>query len=170
MTIRSVALCVAILVTAVGISFLGYTVWYRPSVPPIENLDAEVIADDYRFHFRYPGSDRVLGTADDRFGTRNLYLPEQAAVQLNLISRDYIYTLEIPARELYEAAVPDISFTARFDAGKTGTFELLGSQMCGYDHPGLLGKLIVQPAAEFERTMRGLSDTESVPPPGDSLK
>ncbi len=130
----------------------------------ISELDAELTGHDYRFHFRYPGEDRLLDTKDDRFGIRNLYVPEDAIVQLRLNSRDFIYTIEIPEFDVYEVAVPDLSFDVRFVASPVGSHKLLGSQMCGYDHAELLGKLIVQPVAEFERTMQRLSTSPLTTP------
>ena len=130
----------------------------------INEMDAELTGHDYRFHFRYPGDDRLLDTKDDRFGIRDLYVPEHANVQLRLNSRDFIYTIEIPELDVYEVAVPDMSFDVRFVASPVGSHDLLGSQMCGYDHPELLGKLIVQPVADFRRTMQRLSKSPLTTP------
>lgn len=123
----------------------------------LKELDAEVVGNDYHLYFRYPGEDQLLHTQDDRYGTRNLYVPVDATVRLRLNSRDYIYMLEIPEVGVYEIAAPDLDFDARFIAPHNGEHELLGSQMCGYDHPELLGKLIVQSPTEFEQTMKRLS-------------
>lgn len=119
-------------------------------------MRAELTGYDYRFHFRYPGEDNTLNTDDDRFGTQDLYVPEDAVVTLRLTSQDYIYTMEVPELGLYEAAVPELSFDLKIIAEASGSHDLLGTQMCGYDHPDLLGKLIVQPSAQFRRTMRQL--------------
>jgi heme/copper-type cytochrome/quinol oxidase subunit 2 len=130
-----------------------------PNSEPIDAMDAELIGQEYRFYIRYPGDDLTLHTSDDRFGVRNLYVPEGAQIRLRMSSRDYIYTVEIPEMKVYEAAVPDLFFDVQFLAKPAGSHQLLGSQMCGYDHEELLGELIVQPAAEFRRTMQKLSNS-----------
>ena len=43
-----------------------------------------------------------------------------------------------------------------FESGKPARDELLGSQMCGYTHPELLGDVEIQSPAEFGRWMAGL--------------
>jgi heme/copper-type cytochrome/quinol oxidase subunit 2 len=123
----------------------------------LKEIDAEVLGDEYRLYFRYPGEDGVLQTQDDRFGLRDFYVPANSVVRLRLSSRDYIYLLEVPEVGVYEIAAPDLVFDVRFVAPQGGIHELLGSQMCGYDHPELLGKLIVQSPAEFIQTMKRLS-------------
>ncbi|PAY16213.1 hypothetical protein CKO51_27975 [Rhodopirellula sp. SM50] len=128
---------------------------------PIEQLDVQVVASNYRLYFHYPGADSVLGTADDRLGTRNLYAPANTQVRLNLTSRDFVYLVEIPEVGLYEVAAPELDFEARFKTGASGVHSLLGSQMCGYDHSELIGEFVVQRTAEFKRLVRSLSPAPS---------
>jgi len=127
------------------------------SADVVEELDVEIFARDFCLQFRYPGKDQVLPSADDRYGSTNLYVPANAVVRLILKSHDYVYTVEIPKVGVYEIAAPDLTFKVQFTAPEGGTYALLGSQMCGYDHPQLLGELIVQSPAEFSRTMKRLS-------------
>jgi heme/copper-type cytochrome/quinol oxidase subunit 2 len=124
---------------------------------PIDEMSVRLVGHDYRFYFQYPGEDLVLGTEDDRYGSRYLHVPQDVLIHLQLDSRDYIYTIEIPELELYEVAVPDLSFEVAFTAKTAGDHELLGSQMCGYDHPELLGKLVVQPVDQFQQSLRQFS-------------
>jgi len=123
----------------------------------VEELDGEIFARDFCLQFRYPGKDQVLPSADDRYGSTDLYVPAAAVVRLILKSHDYVYTVEIQEVGIYEIAAPDLTFELQFTAPESGTYALLGSQMCGYAHPQLLGELIVQSPAEFSRTMKRLS-------------
>jgi len=127
------------------------------SADVLEKLDVEIFARDFLLQFRYPGKDQTLKSEDDRYGSQNLYVPAAAVVRLILKSHDYVYTVEIPQVGVYEIAAPDLTFEVQFVAPESGTCALLGSQMCGYDHPQLLGELIVQSPAEFCRTMERLS-------------
>ena len=123
---------------------------------PIDSVKINVVGNDYLFRFQYPGQDQKIDTDDDRYGAKNLYVPENAVVLVRLDSHDFVYTLEIPELDLYEAVIPDFSFEKKFVAKSVGSHDLLGTQMCGYDHPDLIGKLIVQAPAEFRRTMKRL--------------
>ncbi len=142
-------------------SSIGILLWLffvqRATSDPYGDIEIEVVGSEFVFYFRYPGVDRVLFSEDDRYGSGTLFVPEGANVHLKLTSLDYIYMMEIPAREVYEMAAPDLVFNAHVQASIPQTYDLLGSQMCGYDHPGLLGKMVVQATDDFDRTMTTLS-------------
>ncbi|WP_147868114.1 cytochrome c oxidase subunit II [Stieleria maiorica] len=129
--------------------------------PALTHLDVNVVGLDYHLYFQYPGPDSVLGTSDDRLGTRNFFAPANARVDLNLTSRDFVYLVEIPEVGLYEVAAPGLEFKTRIETGDSGVHSLLGSQMCGYDHPELIGDFVVQHSADFRRTVRKLSPAPS---------
>ena len=112
-------------------------------------LEIEVVGRDFQWEVRYPGPDGVLGTEDDRIGARDVHVPVGARAKLHLRSRDYIYFLALPHLGLKEIAVPELEYALEFDAGAAGRYELLGDQMCGYTHPGLLGELIVESREDF---------------------
>ncbi|MEZ6008953.1 MAG: hypothetical protein R3F05_14480 [Planctomycetota bacterium] len=111
---------------------------------------------DFHWEVRYPGPDGEVGTADDRVGSRDVHVPAGTDVRVHLRSRDYVYTFAIPELALKEIAVPDMEFALHFRAPGPGQTLLLGDQMCGYDHPELIGKLVVTDPAAFTRTMEAL--------------
>lgn len=148
---KSGRLWAPIVIAIVGVCWMSFG--ERVPVSPYQDIEVEVTGSDFMFQFRYPGEDRTLFNGDDRYGTGTLFVPADANVHLRLSSLDYIYTLEIPARGVYEMAAPDLVFDAILQACSPRTEDLLGSQMCGYDHPGLIGKVIVQTTEEFDRTM-----------------
>ena len=114
----------------------------------------EITGEEFQWHIRYPGPDGQLGTSDDIHALRNMHLPVKTKTKINLTSRDYIYTLVFPNRELREIAVPDMVFSLEFESETTGTFDLIGDQFCGYAHPDLLGKLVVQTHRDFDVWLR----------------
>lgn len=154
---RNLTLGIVSSLAAIGI--LAATVVYSPfeRQQPFTDLKIAVVGHDYRFYLRYPGEDRILHTIDDCFGTKNLYAPEGATITLQMTSLDFVYTVEIPELEVYEVAVPDLKFETQIVASQNGTYQLLGSQMCGYDHSDLIGEMIVQSDQDFVRTMSRLS-------------
>ena len=116
--------------------------------------DALVIrmtGDDYRWEVRYPGPDGRLDTRDDVLDTRDLNVPEGTKVRVLLESWDYVYTLAVPEFGLKEIVVPDMAFELRLPASEPGSFQLLGDHMCGYDHPELIGTLVVWTRNDYER-------------------
>ena len=107
--------------------------------------------DDYRWQVRYPGRDRRLDTNDDVLDSRNLNVPEDTEVRVLLESLDYVYTLAVPELGLKEIVVPDMAFELRLPASEPGSFQLLGDHLCGYDHPELIGALVVRTQNDYER-------------------
>jgi heme/copper-type cytochrome/quinol oxidase subunit 2 len=139
----------------------------EPPVVPEEPLPApqydrgrpfelRVTGDEYRWRLRYPGPDGELDTADDLLTWRHVHLPADAEIVIDLESVDYVYTFYVPELDLMEPAVPGSPYALDFESGPPAVHDLLGSQMCGYTHPQLLGDVVIHPAEEFDRWLAGL--------------
>jgi len=115
--------------------------------PPIR---IRVTAANWEWEIRYPGADGVLDSEDDVLDRQNLHLPAGSHVTLELESRDYSYSFYVPDYDLIEVALPGPPYRREFDSGAAGVHKLLGSQMCGYAHPDLLGDVTVMRPEEFE--------------------
>jgi cytochrome c oxidase subunit 2 len=107
--------------------------------------------DDYHWVVRYPGRDGRLDTRDDVLDSRDLSVPEGTEVRVLLESLDFVYTLNLPEFGLKEIVVPDMAFELRLPASEPGSFQLLGDHLCGYDHPELIGTLVVRTRDDYER-------------------
>ena len=116
----------------------------------LDAIVVEVTGDEFNWYFRYPGPDGELGTADDRHSVQDLYLPANSRVDLNLKSKDYVYTFALPDLDLQEIAVPGLDFSLQFSTSDEETLQLLGDQMCGFAHETLIGKVYVRgPGDDF---------------------
>lgn len=107
-------------------------------------ITVDVTGDDFNWHFRYPGTDGVLGTDDDKHSVQNLYLPENTQVKLKLHSKDYLYSFALPDFDVKEIAVPDMDFELNFHTGSEASLPLLGDQFCGFSHKSLMGEVRIQ--------------------------
>ncbi|HXI03138.1 MAG TPA: hypothetical protein VNI57_08165, partial [Candidatus Saccharimonadales bacterium] len=123
---------------------------------PAEAFRVRVTGRDWKWEIRYPGADGVLGTEDDPLTFRNLHLPARSEISVDLRSGDYAYSLYLPEVEVMEAAIPGAPFDLRFRTGDPGVHELKGSQMCGFAHPELLGKMYVQSRSDLDGWMAAL--------------
>ena len=117
----------------------------------IDAVTIEMTGHDFKWHSRYPGEDGQWGTTDDVEAAQVLHVPVKANVEIVLKSLDYVYSLEVPQAGLKEIAVPDMTFTIRFETEKVGRFRLPGDQLCGYSHPDLIGTLIVETQKDYRR-------------------
>ena len=117
----------------------------------IDSVTIEMTGKDFKWHSRYPGKDGQWGTSDDLQATQVLHVPVKAHVEIMLKSLDYVYSLEVPQAGIKEIAVPEMTFTLRFEAEKVGRFRLPGDQLCGYSHPDLISTLIVDTQSDYRR-------------------
>lgn len=114
-------------------------------------LVVEVTGREFEWYFRYPGADGKFETSDDTRVEKDLHVPLDVDIVLQLKSDDYVYTFSIPDLELKEIAVPQLTFTLPFRASAPGTFELLADPLCNFRfyHDELMGRLIIQEQSEF---------------------
>lgn len=112
----------------------------------LDSIVVEVTGDEFNWYFRYPGPDGELGTSDDRHSVQDLYLPANSQVELDLNSNDYVYNFALPDLDLQEIAVPGLDFGLQFSTSDERTMQLLGDQMCGFEHETLIGRVYVREA------------------------
>ena len=120
-----------------------------PALPP-GPLRIQITGEEYTWQFRYPGPDGDLQTADDIIKPGNeLHLPLGIEIEIELTSRDYIYTFALPHLELHQVAVPDLTFALAFIPQTTGVSAFVGDQMCGFAHESLNGRVVVESPEAF---------------------
>ena len=137
-----------------GLILLG-TNGCTPALPP-RPLHIQIIGEEFNWQFRYPGPDGELQTADDIIKPgKELHLPLGIEIELELTSRDYIYTLALPHLDLHQVAVPDLTFALAFTPQTTGVFAFVGDQMCGFEHESLNGRMVVESPAAFVDWLAG---------------
>lgn len=128
----------------------------HPENPASNNLPVPVVIEArghlFEWSFRYPGRDRKLGTPDDLRFDKELHLPVGVDVELKLESDDYMYIFSNAELGLRQIAVPELTYTVKFQAAKAGSFDLLADPLCGWRslHDDLMGRIIVQSAPEFD--------------------
>lgn len=120
-----------------------------PALPP-GPLRIQITGEEFTWQFRYPGPDGELHTDDDitKQG-KELHLPLGIEIEVELTSRDYIYTFALPHLDLHQVAVPDLTFELAFISQTTGVFAFVGDQMCGFEHESLNGRVVVESPEAF---------------------
>ncbi len=146
MTARRRALRPTALLCAAAVAFIATAC--GGSGMPEGPVVVELTGIDHEWYVRYPGVDGVLGTDDDRYGTRDVLLPTGAPVTLRLDSLDYTYFFRVPEVGLLEAAMPGAGLTLALTTTAEADLALDMDTMCGL------------PVPEVERYVRVLSQTE----------
>jgi cytochrome c oxidase subunit 2 len=72
-----------------------------------------------------------------------------------MTSQDVIHSFFIPAFRIKQDVVPGRYTVAWFRATKPGTYHLFCAEYCGTQHSGMIGSIVVLPAAQYEAWMTG---------------
>ena len=113
-------------------------------------LRVEVLAQQWAWNIRTPGTDGEFGTADDVVSLNELTVPEGRPVVLNVSSKDVIHSFYLPDMRMKRDANPGSINQAWFQPVKSGDFELLCAELCGFAHYQMHGKLHVLPASQYD--------------------
>jgi cytochrome c oxidase subunit II len=93
-----------------------------------------------------------------------LVVPLNQPVKLDLISRDVIHSLYIPAFRLKEDVVPGGGNYMWFKAQELGTYDLFCAEYCGDRHSYMTSKVKVIPADEYKKWLAEASAPEGEAP------
>ncbi|MFM8285529.1 MAG: hypothetical protein ACKOGA_02235 [Planctomycetaceae bacterium] len=120
--------------------------------------EIEIVGSEDRWLVRYPGQAEPVETAGEELLGLQLHVPAERAVRLALRSTDYIYTLELPAYQMKEIAVPKLVFYLDFPSGPPARTPLVGDHLCRGVVEELQGTLIVEPVPELLRWLRSQAE------------
>jgi len=126
----------------------GYWNIPRPDVPDV--LRVELLAQQWSWNFRTPGSDGQFGTADDIVTLNELTVPQDRPVVINESSKDVIHSLYVPDMRVKRDANPGSINELWFQPVKSGDFQILCAELCGYAHYQMQGKLHVLPQEQYD--------------------
>jgi cytochrome c oxidase subunit 2 len=117
---------------------------------PHQEPDAEVLAGQFEWRIRYPGSDGKLGTDDDITSLNHLHVPVDKDFVIRLRSRDVLHSFFLPNLRVKQDAVPGMEIPVWFRPTKEGQFDLFCAELCGWGHYKMRGMLTVHSQAGYE--------------------
>lgn len=160
--------------TSLGVIVLlapGLFVYSRFITPPEGALTVEVVGEQWRWSFRFPGADGLLGEADPkRIGPQNPYgidpedpaarddvlvmgnevhLPIGEPVRLQMRSKDVLHSFYVPQFRAKMDLVPGMITHLWFTPTRTGRFEIACAEFCGVGHFRMRGVVVVEEESAF---------------------
>jgi cytochrome c oxidase subunit 2 len=160
--------------TAVGVTALlipGLFVWSRFVNVPSDATEVEVVGQQWQWSFRLPGKDGKLGRSDTREVTAenplgviasdpnsqddivveaaDLHLQVGKPVKMLLRSIDVLHDFYVPEFRAKMDMVPGSVSYFWFTPTRTGTFQVLCSQLCGQGHPLMHGVVVVDTEQDY---------------------
>lgn len=118
---------------------------------------AIITARQFEWRIRYPnpGADRKMGTPDDDYFTVNdLHVPLNEEVVLQIESQDVLHSFFLPHLRVKQDVVPGMKQFVWFQPNRTGVYDLVCAELCGWGHYKMKGRLTVEPREDFERWLK----------------
>lgn len=168
-----------IVVTSVGIAALlapGLWVYADYVSPPQQRMTLEVLGQQWRWRFRFPGADGKLGGSDARFvsaanpfgldpadpagaddvlvDANEVRLPVNQPVNVVLRAHDVLHDFFVPQFRARMNIVPGQVSSFWFTPQRTGRYEAMCAQLCGVGHPDMRGFVRVEEPEAFEAWLR----------------
>jgi cytochrome c oxidase subunit II len=124
---------------------------------PAENpLKVQVFAQQFAWSFGYPGKGNVWSEGE-------MHVPVGRQVHFKMHAQDVIHSFWVPEWRIKKDAVPGITTTAIVTPDRTGTYQLVCTELCGVGHASMRATVVVEPPAEFRKWVSGLE--QEVPAP-----
>lgn len=129
----------------------------KPAIDPI----VEVRARQFEWRLRYPytvdlekssQAGRTIYTygKDDVYVVNDMHIPVDEEILLDLKSEDVLHSFFLPNLRVKQDAVPGSTIPVWFRAKKTGTYDLVCAELCGWGHYKMRGRLTVESRQDFD--------------------
>lgn len=166
-------------ITSVGIIAMlapGLVVYDEFVRVPDDAFPVEVVGQQWQWSYRFAGDDGKLGRSgvgwvsannplgidpedpdgqDDRVVRGSeVRLPLGRPVKVLLRSKDVLHNFYVPQIRAKMDMVPGMVSYFWFEPTRTGTFEVLCAEFCGVGHYNMRGRMVIEPAAEFDAWLR----------------
>ena len=120
---------------------------------PADAMQVKAIGKMWEWNFDY-GNGKV---------SKELVLPLNRNVKMNLFSPDVNHSLFIPAFRVKEDVIPGYNNYLWFRPISRGTFDIFCTEYCGLAHSGMTAKVVVVDSLEFKKWLADLKVTGTGP-------
>ena len=120
-----------------------------------------VTGRQFEWRIQYAGEDNVLGTADDVHTVNTLFLPVDEEAVISATSMDVLHSFFLPNMRVKQDLVPGMEQTIWFRPVKTGVYDLVCAELCGWGHYKMRGRLIVGTREEYQQWLSELRDQQN---------
>ncbi|MCC7318576.1 MAG: cytochrome c oxidase subunit II [Bacteroidales bacterium] len=129
--------------------YFGWTGYKPLRTVPDGAIELKAYGQMWKFSFEYP---------DGRI-TDSLVVPIGKPVKVNLVSRDVLHSLFIPAFRMKEDMVPGKNNFLWFEATQLGRYDILCAEYCGQLHSYMLSSVTVVEQPEYEKWLASAPST-----------
>ncbi len=115
---------------------------FRTAAPRVQPI-AEITARQFQWVMRYAGADGKLNTPDDVQLVNDLHFVKDRPALIYLKSGDVQHSFFLPQMRIKQDAVPGLTIPVWFDADRSGHYELVCAELCGWGHYKMRGNVTV---------------------------
>lgn len=126
----------------------------------------EVRARQFEWRVRYPGiHGGKLGQPGELFTVNDIHLPVNKMILVHLKSEDVLHSFFLPNMRVKQDAVPGMNIPVWFRPVQEGSYDLACSQLCGWGHYKMMGRVTVQSEADFQAYLQDLDRQQNATTP-----
>jgi cytochrome c oxidase subunit 2 len=114
-------------------------------------MTVDVFSQQYAWSFGYPGKGYL-------YSQGVLHVPVNRTIQFKMHAQDVIHSFWVPQWRIKKDNVPGITTTAIVTPTKTGNYQLICTELCGFGHSSMRAKVIVQSESAFDKWVEGLKE------------
>jgi cytochrome c oxidase subunit II len=118
--------------------------------PPI----VEVTGRQFEWRMRYAGEDGIIGTPDDVFTVNELRLPAFEDVVITIKTEDVLHSFFLPNLRIKQDLVPGMKQYVWFRPTRTGTYDIVCAELCGWGHYKMRGELVLETREDFDAWLK----------------
>jgi cytochrome c oxidase subunit 2 len=137
------------LIIAMGIFTWGASVFVAIARAPQETLNVYAVGKQWMWRFQHLNGQREIN---------ELHVPVGRAVKLIMTSEDVIHDLYVPAFRVKADVIPGRYTHIWFEPTKAGTYHLFCAEYCGTQHSGMIGRVVVMEAEDYQQWLASGSD------------
>ncbi|MBM3260222.1 MAG: cytochrome C oxidase subunit II [Candidatus Sericytochromatia bacterium] len=146
------------------IIIVAVKVWHQvKQVAPPADTVIRVVAQQWGWTFRHPGTDNKLDTVDDIVTIDRLHVPLDQVVHFELQSKDVMHDFSVPVFRLKQDAVPGRTIKGWFKPVKAGAFDIQCAEMCGIGHGLMPARIFVETPEQHAAFLEDSARNASVP-------
>ena len=112
-----------------------------------------VTGRQFEWRLQYAGEDEIIGTQDDIHLVNDLRIPVNEEIVIQIQTQDVLHSFFLPNMRIKQDVVPGMKQHIWFEAKKTGTYDIVCAELCGWGHYKMRGRLIVQSEDDFKEWM-----------------
>ncbi len=120
----------------------GAAVYFGAYRAPDDATVIYVVGKQWMWKFQHPEGQREIN---------ELHVPTGQPFKLMMTSEDVIHSFFVPEFRVHMDVLPGRYTSVWFHATRPGTYRLFCSQYCGTNHAGMIGQVIVQEPADYQR-------------------